>query len=137
MYCGLDYGEKYIGVAVSESGQLASGIATLNRSDKQWLKELKLILEKYHVKKIVVGLPKKLDGSSGLAVSKVEEFVKMLQKEVLLGVEMWDERLTTGQAERYLRETPVSGSKRRDKVNQLAAQIILQSYLDDQIRKSV
>ncbi|NLA42137.1 MAG: Holliday junction resolvase RuvX [Smithella sp.] len=129
---GVDYGEKRIGLAVSdELGLTAQGIPTLIRKTKkndleifrQWIRH-------YSVQKIVVGYPLHIDGSEGIQCEKVSRFARWLAETFLLPVMKWPETLTTKEAEDILRTSGVHWRKRKEKVDQLAACLILQSYLD-------
>lgn len=131
---GLDYGEKRIGVAISDPlAMIAQGIAVISRGGTlaDSLRELKLIINKYDgVKEIVVGLPKRLSGEIGPAAEQVLNFVAELKKELQQKIITWDERLTTVLAERSLIEAGLSRGKRKKVIDQSAAALILQSYLD-------
>lgn len=129
---GLDLGEKRVGVAVSdESGILATPLTTLEfRGRKDLLAELTKLVDAYHVKKIVVGLPKALSGKIGPAAKKVMEQVEWLKAELDRPWIFWDERLSTQEVERVLLAADLSRQRRREVRDQLAAQRILQSYLD-------
>ena len=131
-YAGLDFGERRIGVAVSdESGTIASSLKTIEfQSQKQLLAELTAFIAEYQVSAIVVGLPKTLKGEIGLSAEKVMKHVDWLKRH--LGVEWlyWDERLTTQEVERMLVDADISRQKRGKVRDQLAAQRILQGYLD-------
>ena len=131
---GLDIGTKNIGVAVSdESGTLAQGREVVPRkSDENAIMEIKDIIDEYKVKEIVVGIPFNMDGSKGERALDSEKFASALEKATLLPVTLWDERLTTKEAEAVLLEADVSREKRKKLSDKLAAQLILQSYLDSQ-----
>jgi putative Holliday junction resolvase len=129
---GLDVGTKNIGVAVSdESGTLAQGREVIPRkSDKDAIVEIKDVIDEYKVKEIVVGIPLNMDGSKGERALDSEKFADILRKETLLPVKLWDERFTTKEAEAVLLRADVSREKRKKLSDKLAAQLILQSYLD-------
>lgn len=129
---GMDLGEKRIGLAVSdELGITAQGLSTLNRTQiKDDLKQLAEIIKEKEITKLVVGLPKNMNGTLGPQAEKVKEFVSLLTKECPLEVVYWDERLTTVAAQRILLEGDVSRKKRKTAVDRLAAIMILQGYLD-------
>lgn len=129
---GLDLGEKRVGVAVTdESGSIALPLVTLEiRGRRHLLTELLKINEEHHAVKIVVGLPKTLKGEMGPAAEKVMAEVEWLKSQLDLPLVFWDERLSTQEVERVLIEADVSRAKRREVRDQLAAQRILQSYLD-------
>jgi putative Holliday junction resolvase len=129
---GLDVGDVRIGMALSdEGGILASGLPTFERiGPRQDLRAVRDLVRRHEVAEVVVGLPRRLDGSLGPQAQKVLAFVEGLKSEVDVPVTTWDERLTTVQAERTLREGGASRKKRRDSVDQVAAVLILQSFLD-------
>jgi len=129
---GIDYGEKRIGLAVSDpSNMVARSLKVLKRNGtRSWVKELKLIIDENRIEKIVVGLPVNMNGSLGEKGREVLAFVEVLKKELKVPVVTWDERLTTVSAEKLLRQTKLSREKRKDILDKLSASIILQSYLD-------
>jgi putative Holliday junction resolvase len=128
----LDHGTKRIGLALSdESGIIAQPLSfILAEPFAGFLDQLRPILAEKQVALILVGMPRNMDGSYGPAALKVREFVAALGAAVPIPIRTWDERLTSVQAHRVLRETAVRGSKRRERVDQTAAAILLQSYLD-------
>lgn len=131
---GLDVGEKRIGVAVSDSlGYIAQGISVIKRENTE---ELKKIVSDYDIEKIVVGLPKNMDGSIGEQAKKALAFIEDLKREIDLPVLAWDERLTTKEAEGVLLKADLSRAKRKKVIDKLAAALILQGYLDSQKMKS-
>jgi len=129
---GLDVGDKTIGVALSdESATLASGLHTIRRTGlKKDLRELTELARGRDVGAVVVGLPRRLDGSEGPQAQKVRAFVQALQDAVKLPVVTWDERFTTVAAEQALIEGGVSRERRKGLVDKVAAVLILQNYLD-------
>ena len=135
---GLDVGDKTVGIAVSDPlGFTAQGIMTLERVGirKDTTKILEMVKE-YQCDTILIGLPKKLDGTDSIQTEKVYEFKNMLENKMRsTGIKdvsiVWqDERLTTVMAERVLIEADVSRAKRKKVIDKQAAVIILQSYLD-------
>ncbi|PKN10830.1 MAG: Holliday junction resolvase RuvX [Deltaproteobacteria bacterium HGW-Deltaproteobacteria-5] len=130
---GLDYGEKRIGVAVcDELGMTAQGLPTLIRQTKKHdLEILSRWIQDYSIQKIVIGYPLRLDGSEGIQCEKVNRFTRLLEKTFLLPVMKWPETLSTKEAEEILMSSGVGWRKRKEKVDQLAACLILQSYLDN------
>ena len=134
---GLDYGEKRIGVAVcDELGITAQGLPTLIRqTQKHDLEVLNRWIQQYSIEKIVIGYPLRLDGSEGIQCEKVKRFALLLEKNFLLPVMKWPETLSTKEAEEILISSGIRWRKRKEKVDRLAACLILQSYLD-QISKS-
>ena len=131
---GLDFGEKRVGVAVTdEMGAIAVPLTTLAfRGRQQLLGELIKIVEEYHVAKIIVGLPKTMKGELGSQANKITAHVDWLKPQLEKPWILWDERLTTQEVERVLLEADVSRAKRKGIRDRLAAQRILQSYLDYQ-----
>lgn len=129
---GLDIGDRRIGMAISDDlGLTAQGLATLERRhEKADLAALQEIVARYHVYRIVVGLPRNLDGSYGVQADKTERFIRVLEQHCGLPCVRWDERLTTRQAERLLIAAGQRRQRRRAVRDKLAAQLILQSYLD-------
>lgn len=130
---GMDLGERRIGLAVSdELGITAQGLFTLKRTELQEdLQQLVKIIQEKEIAKLVVGLPKNMNGSLGPQAERVKSFVTLLTKECPLEVVYWDERLTTVAAQRILIEGDVSRKKRKEVVDKIAAVMILQSYLDN------
>lgn len=131
---GVDYGDKRIGVAISDPlGIMAQGVAVIGKGEsfEGDIRELKRIIKKYEgVDEIVVGLPKTLAGKIGPQAEKALAFVEALKKEFKLNIVTWDERLTTVEAERTLIEAGLSRQKRKKIIDKSAAAAILQSYLD-------
>ena len=129
---GLDYGEKRIGVAVcDELGLTAQGLPTLIRKTKKHdLEILSSLIRNYAVERIVIGYPFRLDGSEGIQCEKVNRFARLLDKTFSLPVVKWSETLSTKEAEEILISSGVRWQKRKEKVDQLAACLILQNYLD-------
>ncbi len=134
---GLDVGTKRIGVAMSDELLLtAQGMKTLERRTLQSdLNEIKEMIKMNDVVEAVVGLPLNMDGSYSAKTKEVVEFMDSLLKVVSVPVKTWDERLTTVQAERVLLEADMSRAKRKRLTDKLAAQIILQGYLDSRKRE--
>src|SRR5262245_58595473 len=127
----LDVGEATLGVAVSDSlGLTAQPVATIRRrSIKADLRAVADLIDVHEVTMLLVGLPLSMSGQAGRAAADVEAFVSQLSARISLPVVRWDERLSTVQAERALLEADLSRRKRREVINQVAAAIILQSYL--------
>lgn len=128
----LDVGEKRIGMALSDAlGIIAQQLDTLVRKNEESdFKLIKEILKEKKVAEIVVGFPLNMDGTTGPKAEEIGRFVEKLRGECDIPVKIWDERLTTRQADRLLREADVSRRKRKKLDDKLAAQLILQSYLD-------
>ena len=129
---GLDVGSKTIGVAVSDPlGITAQGLDTIRRRNKrQDFEELARLLREYNVQDIVVGFPLRLSGSEGVQSEKIRQFADELRKRFQRKVYLWDERLTSSQANRILREAELSIRKRSQAVDRMAAVLILQSWMD-------
>ncbi len=129
---GLDVGDKRIGVAMSDPmGWTAQGITTIYRqgNKKNDINEIKKIIDEYKVDKIVIGLPKNMNNTLGPQGEKVIEYSKKIES-FNIPIIFIDERLSTVAAERTLIMADVSRSKRKTVVDKLAAQVILQTYLD-------
>jgi putative Holliday junction resolvase len=128
----LDHGTRRIGVALSDELQMIAQpleyIAAEPFAD--FLGRLKELLQSKQVEMILVGLPRNMDGSYGPAAAKVEAFVAVLRGALAIPIKTWDERLTTVQATRLLVAGKVPRDKRKEKVDKMAAAILLQSYLD-------
>ncbi|MFS0672898.1 Holliday junction resolvase RuvX [Ornithinibacillus sp. 179-J 7C1 HS] len=131
---GLDVGSKTIGVAISdELGWTAQGLTTIkwdetdiHSADNQ----LKTIIEEHNITKVVIGLPKNMNGSIGERGEASKRFADHIEKVYNLPTVLWDERLTTMAAERVLLEADVSRKKRKKVIDKMAAMMILQGYLD-------
>ena len=132
---GLDYGTKTVGVAISDPlGFTAQGIETIDRKEENKLRKtlarIEELVKEYEVETIVLGLPKNMNNTLGERAEKTLEFKEMLERRVGLPVVMWDERLTTVEAERTLIESSVRRENRKKVIDKIAAVIILQGYLD-------
>lgn len=127
---GLDLGERRIGVAVSDPSRvLARGIEVIEcRSLEKNLEAIARLAEEYEVEAIVVGFPRRLNGTAGEEAKKAEAFAAQIEAHVGLGVILWDERLSTVRAARALAEG--GKRKRRLGIDAVAAVVILQDYLD-------
>ncbi len=131
-YLGVDYGDKRTGLAVSDLvGFLAGGIGQISPGGMHnTAVAVAAEAKKQNAVKIVVGLPKNMDGSEGFRAEAVRAFVDLLRGETDIPVDFSDERLSTCEAHRYLQSTGTGGKKRKNVVDTLSAQIILQDYLD-------
>lgn len=132
---GLDYGSKTVGVAVSDAlGLTAQGIEIVRRKSenklRQTLARIEEIEKEYGVEKIVLGFPKHMNNDIGERAEKSLEFKEMLERRTGLPVVMWDERLTTVEADRTMMETGIRRENRKEYVDMIAAVFILQGYLD-------
>ncbi len=128
----LDVGDRTIGVAVSDAlGIAAHPVETVRRTHlKQDIARIQTLLAENAAERIVVGLPRMLDGSIGVQAQKVQTFVEALEKEVRVPVITWDERFSTVAAERALIQSGLTRKKRKTVVDQVAAVFFLQGYLD-------
>ena len=129
---GLDVGDRRIGVAVSDPlGLTAQPVLTLVRTNRrQDLKSLARILRKHSCTEIVVGNPLYMSGDLSPQAAKAQAFAQLLRDEMQLPVTLWDERLTTTEAHRHLYAAGRAGTEHRQVVDQVAAVLILQSFLD-------
>jgi putative Holliday junction resolvase len=129
---GLDVGSRRIGLAVSDPlGITAQGLETLQRRNKrQDLAALERVIREYEVREIVVGLPLRMSGVEGTQSEKMQRFAEDLRKRFGLPVHLWDERLTSAEANRLLRETELSIEKRAKAVDRMAAVLILQGWME-------
>jgi putative Holliday junction resolvase len=128
----LDLGEATIGVAISDPlGLTAQPLGTVKRAGwRRDLQALQDLIERHEVAHIVVGLPLRMSGEEGSAALGSQTFARRLADAIDVPVSSWDERLTSVQAERILLEADVSRRRRREVVHQMAAALILQSWLD-------
>jgi putative Holliday junction resolvase len=128
----LDIGARRVGVAVSDPlGWTAQGLPTLAReNDPQLIEAVRGIVRELDVERVVIGLPRNMNGTVGPQAQKALAFADALRTALELPVDTWDERLTTVAAERSLAEGGLGGWKRRRSVDRVAAQLILQGFLD-------
>lgn len=129
---GLDVGARRIGVAVTDPlGITAQGLETFERRNKKYdLQYFRRIIRDYEIKEIVVGLPLRMSGAEGVQAEKMQAFAEDLRKHFGLPVHLWDERLTSAEANRLLRETDLSIEKRAKAVDRMAAILILQGWME-------
>jgi putative holliday junction resolvase len=129
---GLDVGSRRIGMAISDPlGLTAQGLPTLQRQNKRLdFEQLAKIISDYQISEIVVGYPLRLSGMEGIQSEKMQLFAEELRKKFGLPVHLWDERLTSTQANRLLRETDLSIKKRGQAVDRMAAILILQNWME-------
>ena len=133
---GLDFGSKTVGVAISDPLFLtAQGIEIVRRKLRQTLARINELKEEYEVGKIVLGFPKNMNNTEGERCEKTLEFKEMLEKRTGLEVVLWDERLTTVEADRTMMQVGIRRENRKEYVDELAAIFILQGYLDYQSRQ--
>ena len=132
---GLDYGSRTVGVAVSDPlGITAQPVEIVRRKEENKLRRTLARIEElageYQAELFVLGLPKNMNSTLGERAEKSLEFGRMLERRTGLPVVMWDERLTTVAADAVMRETGVRREERKDYVDEIAAMLILQGYLD-------
>ncbi|HMQ33407.1 MAG TPA: Holliday junction resolvase RuvX [Chloroflexaceae bacterium] len=131
-YMGLDVGERRIGVALSDAqGRLATPLTTIGARDRP-IERLARLAEEHGVGAVVVGLPLTLRGEVGPQAQAVQKFAEALGEALGLPMHLFDERLTTAAADQMLRDMGVKPEKRKLQLDQVAASIILQDYLDAQ-----
>jgi len=128
----IDHGSKRIGIAVSDELKMIAQPLEFIPAEPfaAFLARLSELIRDKEVESILVGLPRNMDGSYGPAAQKVQDFVEALKGAVGVPIKMWDERLTSAQANRLLIQGNVRRDKRKEKVDAMAAAILLQSYLD-------
>ena len=133
---GLDVGSRTIGMAISdELGLTAQGFKTLRRkSMEDDFQEIAAIINQFEISKIVVGLPKNMNGTLGSQAETVLKWVEILKDRIRVAVVTWDERLSTVGASKVLLEADLSRRKRKKVIDKLAAVLILQGYLDQSRR---
>jgi putative Holliday junction resolvase len=136
---GLDVGSKTIGMAVSDLlGITAQGLTTMRRQNKRLdFGQLQKVIRDYNVTEIVVGYPLRMSGAEGIQSDKMKLFAKELHKKFKLPVHLCDERLTSAQANRVLRDSEMSIKRRGEVVDRLAAVLILQSWMDMRAKPTV
>lgn len=133
-YLGLDLGTRTLGTSLSDlTGTIASSHGTIRFDDSNYdllLPKIKEIVDEYKVSKIILGLPKNMNNSLGFRAEATIEFKEKLENYLNMEVVLQDERLSTVEATNYLLESDMSRKKRKKKVDSIAANIILQTYLD-------
>ena len=129
---GLDVGSKTIGLAISDLlGITAQGLETIRRQNKRLdFEQLDRVIRQYQVAEIVVGLPLRMSGAEGIQAEKMQGFAEQLRQRFQVPVHLWDERLSSAQANRVLRDSEMSIKRRGEVVDRLAAVLILQSWMD-------
>jgi putative Holliday junction resolvase len=125
-------GSKRIGLALSDPlGITAQGLETLQRQNKRSdFAQLEQVIREHRVAEIVIGLPLRMTGAEGIQAEKMQAFADQIRRRFRLPVHLWDERLSSAQANRLLRETDMSIKRRGEVVDQMAAVLILQSWMD-------
>lgn len=133
-YLGLDLGTRTLGLSISDvTGTIATTLKTIRFEDLDYdalIPELRSIINQYKVDMLVLGLPKNMNNTIGPRGQVTIEFKDRIQKELNVNVELQDERLSTVEATNYMLQADISRKKRKKKVDSLAANIILQTYLD-------
>ena len=131
-YLGVDYGDKRTGIAECDpSGLIATGICTVSEGGmRKTASRVAREAESRSCKRIIIGLPKNMDGTEGERAEVIRTFAAMLPEYTSIPYDFYDERMTTMVAYRFLGETGTYGKKRKDAVDTLSAQIILQGYID-------
>lgn len=132
---GLDFGSKTVGVAVSDPLLItAQGVEIIRRKEenklRQTLARIESLIQEYEVEEIVLGLPKNMNDTEGVRAGLSYEFKDKLERRTGLKVTMWDERLTTVEADRTMMESGIRREHRKEYVDMIAATLILQGYLD-------
>lgn len=138
---GLDFGSKTVGVAISDPMFITAQGKEIIRREKpnklrQTLARIEELIVENEVSEIVLGLPKNMNGTEGERAELTMEFKEMLERRTGLTVHMWDERLTTVAADKYMMEAGIRREKRKDFVDEIAAVFILQGYLDSLANKN-
>ncbi len=129
---GMDVGSKTIGLAVSDPlGITAQGLLTIRRKNKRLdFEQLANVIREYQVSEIVIGYPLRMSGMAGVQAEKMQRFADEVREKFGLPVHLWDERLTSSQANRLLREFDLSMKKRGKAVDRMAAVLILQNWME-------
>jgi putative Holliday junction resolvase len=129
---GLDIGSHTIGVAITDELRItAQGLKTIRRKSKEEdFEEIIRIIDQFKIGKIVVGLPKNMNGTLGKQAEMVLQWIKTIRQKVDLPIVTWDERFSTVEASRVLLEADLSRRKRKKAIDKLAAVIILQGYIE-------
>lgn len=132
-YLGLDLGTRTLGISISDLTHTISSTYKTIRYNEDYnilIQELKKIIEEEKIEKIILGLPKNMNNTIGESAERCLNFKKLIEQELKIEVIMQDERLTTVEATNYMLEANISRNKRKQKIDSLAANIILQTYLD-------
>jgi putative Holliday junction resolvase len=136
-WMGIDYGDRHIGIAVSDELFItAQGLTTLHHSGEEAvIREIEQLANKWNVTEVIVGLPRNMNGSIGPRGRIAETFAESLQEKLNRPVHLWDERLTTVSAERMLLAADLSRKKRKQVIDKMAATLLLQNYMDAKLTK--
>ena len=132
---GIDYGDKRIGLAISDTTKMLARPLQVVPMSPDFPDFLRKLVADEEIDQVIMGWPLRMDGTVGAKALQVLQFKEKIEKHCGIAVELWDERLTTVQAENLLREAGISLRKRDGKVDPAAAQVLLQSYLDHLGRK--
>ncbi|MBO5788815.1 MAG: Holliday junction resolvase RuvX [Clostridia bacterium] len=128
---GVDYGDTRTGTALSDPSRfLSSALVCIKGGMRGVAKEIAILVKQHDVTLIVVGLPKNMDGSEGFRAERVRAFCDLLHEETPVEITLYDERLSTVEAHRMMTMTETYGKKRKENIDNLSAQIILQDWLD-------
>ncbi len=131
----LDVGDRRIGVAICDELEIsANGLITIDRQSKNFLGQIKDILDEYNVEEIVVGMPVMMNGTMGIQGEKVIKFIEELKNEINIPIKLFDERLSTKLVEKALIDADMRRDKRKKIIDQLSAVIILQDYMSSRSR---
>lgn len=127
----IDYGDARTGIAISDPTGLLAGYTTVihSRSAQRVAEEIGMLVKDHGVERLVMGYPKNMNGTEGPRAQLYQEFAELLRETVGMEVTLWDERRTTVDAHRILTETGNRGKKRKEKVDAVAASLILEGYL--------
>jgi len=126
---GIDFGEKRVGIAISDPlFMIAMPLETIER--KKIEEGINKILERFPVKHIVIGYPLRTNGKKGKRAEQVEKFAKKIKEKFNIEITLWDERYSTVEAERIMKDMNRKPSREKERVDRIAASLILQSYLD-------
>ena len=136
-YLGVDYGDKRTGLAECDVfGMISTGIGTISESGMRHTAErVAREAESRSCKKIIIGMPKNMDGTSGARTDVIKAFAELVKEYTSIEIDFYDERMTTMIAYRFLGETGTYGKKRKGVVDTLSAQIILQNYIDREAKE--
>lgn len=133
-YLGLDLGTKTVGIAISDALRItAQGLEVFKFQENHYVRAIERVLElikEHNITKVILGYPKNMDGSIGDSGKRSENFLKRLEEKTDIDIILWDERLSTAEVQKILISADVKRKNRKNVVDKLAAQVILQSYLD-------
>ena len=131
----LDVGDRRIGVAICDELEIsANSLLTIDRQSKNFMGQIKDILDEYNVEEIVVGMPVMMNGTMGIQGEKVSKFIEELKNEINIPIKLFDERLSTKLVEKALIDADMRRDKRKKIIDQLSAVIILQDYMRSRSR---